>query len=95
MAQYFGILDGSGDVWGVRVPDLPGCHGGGSSAAEALEDAISAAREWAEHRTAKGHALPKASSLDLVVAEAQAGEVLVNVPSKAKAERLNRAGGTT
>jgi predicted RNase H-like HicB family nuclease len=80
MTQYLGILDESGDVWGVRIPDLPGCHGAGGSAAEALDDAISAAREWAEHRAGKGHTLPKASSLDLIVAEVQAGEVIVNVP---------------
>jgi predicted RNase H-like HicB family nuclease len=80
MAQYFGILDGSGDVWGVRVPDLPGCHGGGSTPDKALEDAISAAREWAEHRAAKGHPLPKVSSLDLIVAEVKSGDVIVNIP---------------
>ncbi|TIL61817.1 MAG: DNA-binding protein, partial [Mesorhizobium sp.] len=28
MTRYVGILDGADDVWGVRVPDLPGCHGG-------------------------------------------------------------------
>jgi predicted RNase H-like HicB family nuclease len=58
MAHYVGILDGSGDTWGVRVPDLPGCHGGGDTAEAAITDAISAAREWAEHHNAKGVALP-------------------------------------
>jgi predicted RNase H-like HicB family nuclease len=81
MAQFFGIMDGSGDNWGVRVPDLPGCHGGGSNPGEALADAISAAREWAEHRAGKGFALPSPSSLDrLVREEVQANEVIVNIP---------------
>ena len=29
--HYVGILDGSGDVWGVRVPDVEGCVGGGAT----------------------------------------------------------------
>lgn len=43
---YVGILDGSGDVWGVRIPDVPGCHGGGATPEEAIADAISALRDW-------------------------------------------------
>jgi predicted RNase H-like HicB family nuclease len=81
MAQYFGILDGGGEVWGVRIPDLPGCHGGGETAQAALADAISAAREWAEHRATKGLPLPPASPLEQVLREElQAGEVVVNIP---------------
>ena len=45
--RYIGILDGSGRVWGVRIPDLPGCHGGGETAEAAIEDAVSAMREEA------------------------------------------------
>lgn len=44
MTYYVGILDGSGSVWGVRIPDVPGCHGGGNSAEAAIADAISALR---------------------------------------------------
>ena len=36
VTQYVGILDGSGTVWGVRVPDLPGCHGGGETPEAAI-----------------------------------------------------------
>jgi predicted RNase H-like HicB family nuclease len=81
MAQYFGIMDGSGSTWGVRVPDLPGCYGGGGSPSEALADAISAAREWAEDRAGKGFSLPAPTPLDqLVREEVQANEVIVNIP---------------
>ncbi len=81
MAQYFGILDGGDGVWGVRVPDLAGCHGGGATAAAAVEDAVSAAREWAEHRAAKGLSLPPATPLEGILAGGvDAGEVIVSVP---------------
>ncbi|TIM46849.1 type II toxin-antitoxin system HicB family antitoxin [Mesorhizobium sp.] len=60
MTHYVGILDGADDVWGVGVPDLPGCHGGGASPDEAIADATSAVREWAEARMAKHLPLPDA-----------------------------------
>ena len=39
MTHYVGVLDGSGDVWGVRIPDIPGCVGGGATAEAAIADA--------------------------------------------------------
>ena len=54
MTQYIGILDGSGKVYGVRIPDLPGCYGAGRSPEAALADAMSAARDWLPHRATKG-----------------------------------------
>ncbi|WP_409560222.1 type II toxin-antitoxin system HicB family antitoxin [Hyphomicrobium sp. MC8b] len=48
MAFFVGIVDGKDDVWGVRVPDVRGCHGGGATADEAIQDAISALGEMAE-----------------------------------------------
>jgi len=81
MAQFYGIMDGSGDNWGIRIPDLPGCHGGGDTPAAALADAISAAREWAEHRAGKGFALPSPAPLDRILGgEIQPHEVIVNIP---------------
>ncbi|MER9678254.1 type II toxin-antitoxin system HicB family antitoxin [Mesorhizobium sp. M0184] len=61
MICYFGILDSANDVWGVRVPDLPGCHGGGASPEEAIADATSATREWVEARIAKHLPMPNPS----------------------------------
>jgi predicted RNase H-like HicB family nuclease len=40
MAHFFGIMDCGGKSWGVRVPDLPGCHGAGPTPGKALADAI-------------------------------------------------------
>ena len=58
MTNYVGILDGSGKTWGVRIPDLPGCYGGGASAEAAIDDAASAAREWLAQQLSKGLAQP-------------------------------------
>jgi predicted RNase H-like HicB family nuclease len=45
------------------VPDLPGCHGAGATPEEAIVDATSAVREWAESRAAKNAALPVARTV--------------------------------
>ena len=48
--QYVGILDRSGKSFGVREPDLPGCHGAGPTPEAAIADTMSAAREWLVQR---------------------------------------------
>ncbi|CAH2394534.1 type II toxin-antitoxin system HicB family antitoxin [Mesorhizobium ventifaucium] len=62
MTHYVGILDGADYVWGVRVPDLPGCHGGGASPEEAIAAATSATHEWIEARIAKHLPIPNPST---------------------------------
>lgn len=72
---YYGILDGLGDVWGVRILDLPGCHGGGATAEAAIADAITAAVEWiGDDET------PQPRPILEVIALAEAGCVVVTVP---------------
>ncbi|MDB5534415.1 MAG: DNA-binding protein [Hyphomicrobiales bacterium] len=80
MTHYVGILDGHDDVWGVRVPDLPGVHGGGATAEAAIADAISAAREWAASVAAKGTPIPNPRPLAEVLAEVEADEAPVMIP---------------
>jgi predicted RNase H-like HicB family nuclease len=62
---YVGILDGSDDAWGVRIPDCPGCHGGGTKPDATISDAISALREWAAQMASqyRQHAQRQKSSL--------------------------------
>ena len=95
MVHFVGILDGGGDVWGVRIPDLPGCHGGGATAEAAIADAISAVREWAEHRSAKGAAMSGPTPLGQIVASGElnpaAGETAVMVPLVLDSGRSVRA----
>jgi len=83
--QYVGILDGKGSVWGVRIPDVPGCHGGGSTPEEALADAISALREIAGHLAANDNTVRPARTLQAILNDPEAGfdpanESLVMVP---------------
>ncbi len=86
MSYYIGILDGSGRVWGVRIPDFPGVHGGGATAEEAVDDTITALREVGAIMSAEGRELPKARTLAEVLADkksapsVKAGELAVMIP---------------
>jgi predicted RNase H-like HicB family nuclease len=95
MVHYVGILDGDDDVWGVRIPDLPGCHGGGATAEEAIRDAASAAREWVGHMGAKSVPLPRARTLGQIIVDGEldagAGETAVMVPVLLDQGRMVRA----
>ena len=95
MIHYVGILDSAGEAWGIRVPDLPGCHGGGETAEAAIADAISAVREWAEHRNARGGAVPAPRRLGEIMAAGEldvaAGETAVMIPLLLDSGRAVRA----
>jgi predicted RNase H-like HicB family nuclease len=86
MAQYVGILDGSKDVWGVRIPDAPGCHGGGATPEAAITDTISALREFAALLQTKGTPLAPPRAVQDVMRDKEAGfapnagEAIVMVP---------------
>lgn len=86
MAYYIGILDGKGDVWGVRIPDAPGVHGGGATPEEAISDATSALREVGALLVSEGKDLPKPRSMTDVLADKEAapdvkaGESAVMIP---------------
>ena len=95
MTNYIGILDGSGKVFGVRIPDLPGCYGGGATPEAAIADAMSAAREWIAHRETNGESAPKPSAMaQILIAEtidAAQNEAAVIVPVVLDAGRTVRA----
>ena len=74
MTHYVGVLDGNGDVWGVRIPDIPGCVGGGASAEKAIADASEALRGVAVHKREGGFALPRPSTLAGILASGKIGE---------------------
>jgi predicted RNase H-like HicB family nuclease len=91
--HYIAIVDGQGDVWGARFPDLPGVHGGGNSPKAAVDDAMSAARDWAAHVAAKGQPIPLPRDLGEILAsdEIGAGEATVIVPLLLDGGRTVRA----
>ena len=84
MTHYVGVLDGNNDVWGVRIPDLPGCHGGGSTPERAISDAVSAARDWTDAWTAGGRSLPEPRTVAQILTDGEidtaAGESAVMIP---------------
>lgn len=95
MTHYIGILDGNGDVWGVRIPDCPGAYGGGATTSEAITSAIVGLRVWAEATIKDGDPLPVARTLQEIAADEesapQAGEVAVMIPLLLDAGRTVRA----
>ena len=85
MTQFVGILEGKARTWSIRIPDVPGCHGGGKSPEAALTDAISALREVAHRYASRGIALKRPRSLQDVVRDPESefdasAEVAVMVP---------------
>jgi predicted RNase H-like HicB family nuclease len=97
MTHYIGILDGHDDVWGVRIPDLPGCLGGGSSPEAAIRDAVSAMAEWVQDRQDRDLAVPQARSAgDLmrdpaIRADMLPGDAFVVLPLIVESGRPTRA----
>jgi predicted RNase H-like HicB family nuclease len=93
MVHYVGILDGSGDVWGVRFPDVPGCVGGGASPEEAIADATTALRDVTAYKRSRQFELPKASTVSEVLSSGEIGpgETVVLIPLVLDAGQTVRA----
>jgi predicted RNase H-like HicB family nuclease len=83
VTDYIDVVDESKGVWGVRVPDLPGCYGA-ASAEDAISDAASAAGEWIAHQIGGGQSLPPARTAAAILAsgdmDVAAGEAAVIIP---------------
>ncbi len=90
---YIGILDGSGKVWGVRIPDIDGCVGGGATPEEAIADVTQALRDVLAHLQSNALAFPKASPIaDILRREKLAkGESTVIIPVVLDSGRSVRA----
>ncbi len=93
MTNYVGVLDGSGDIWGVRLPDIAGCVGGGETPEAAIADAAIALREVAAHRRGSDRALPRPSTVQEVLAsgELATNETIVLIPLLLDSGRTVRA----
>jgi HicB_like antitoxin of bacterial toxin-antitoxin system len=85
MTNYVGILEGEGAVRSIRIPDVPGGHGGGDTADHALSDTMSALREVAQCYATRGITLRTPRTIQDVVADpasefSAATEVAVMIP---------------
>lgn len=67
MTLCIDIVDGKDGARGVRIPDFPGCHGGGATPAEAVEDATRALREFAADMMIDGETIPAPRGLDAIL----------------------------
>ena len=74
MTYYVGVLDGGGEVWGVRIPDIPGCVGGGKTPEAAIADAAEALRDVLADKREGGFPTQQPSSLSEIVAAGEIGE---------------------
>ena len=97
MTYYVGILDGDGDVWGVRVPDCPGAFGAGSTPEAAVQNAVTGLAAWAAATLKDGDRLPAARTLADIVSDPddapriEDGEIAVMVPLLLDSGRTVRA----
>ena len=69
MARYLALADGKDGAWGVRIPDFPGCFGGGPTMEKAVNDAIRALREFAADMVTDGEEIPAPRSYKQIEAE--------------------------
>jgi len=74
MTYYVGVLDGGGEVWGVRIPDIPGCVGGGKTPEAAVADAAEALRDVLAHRREGGFPAQRPSTLSEILESGEIGE---------------------
>ena len=93
MQFYVGVLDGSDDVWGVRIADIPGCVGAGATPEEAIADVTRALRDVAEFKAKGNFPLPSPSPLSAVLAsgDVDPGETTVMIPLVLDSGRTVRA----
>lgn len=74
-----------GSVYGVTVPDLPGCVSAGETADEALAEAVEAIALHVEGLEAEGHPAPAARTIEAILADPslddeRSGATLATVP---------------
>lgn len=78
MARYVAIVDGKPGVFGVIVPDLPGCTSGGATVDAALRNAVEAVTLWAEDARAGGEEIPKPRSAERLRADPDVAAALAH-----------------
>jgi len=92
MAAFVGVIDGGGESWRVRFPDLEGCVGAGASPEEAIASPTEALREVMSYRRSGGFNLVKPRTLAEILerSEVDPGESTALVPLLLDAGRVVR-----
>jgi predicted RNase H-like HicB family nuclease len=86
MSRYVALVDGHAGVYGVVVPDLPGCSSGGATVDEAVANAQEAVSLWADAMIDQGGNIPPPRTIEAAVADADImaavaqGAVIVLIP---------------
>ena len=80
-------------MWGLRIPDVPGCYGGGPTPEDAIADAISALAELASDgaKLKAPRSIQRVLSDPAVKLDTVRGDTLVLIPapvSKRKKARV-------
>ncbi len=78
MARYIAIVDGKPGVFGVVIPDLPGCTSGGRTVEAALRNADEAINLWVEDAHADGETIPEPRSVEELRADPDVVAALAN-----------------
>jgi predicted RNase H-like HicB family nuclease len=93
MTYYVGILDGSANTWGVRIPDVSGCVGAGATPEDAIADVTSSLRDVMAYKQSSGVEVPAPSALLTILksGEMADGETTVMIPLALDSGRTVRA----
>jgi predicted RNase H-like HicB family nuclease len=93
VTHFVGVLDGSGDVWGVRIPDIDGCVGAGATPEAAIADVTVSLRDVIAHKRSGGFAVPLPQTLTDILANGEVAddESAVMIPLLLDAGRTVRA----
>lgn len=92
MSRYIALVDGKVGAYGVVFPDLPGCTSAGATTDEALRNAVSAVRLWAEDAVADGETLPRPRNAEELRADPDVAEAIAQGAALAVVPLLLDAG---
>lgn len=87
MANYLALIDRTSGLFGVVIPDCPGCYAAGHTCEEAVTHAAEALDEWLADRLADGFEAPRRRGIDELRADPSLaddlarGAIIVLVPT--------------
>jgi predicted RNase H-like HicB family nuclease len=92
MSRYVVLIDGKKGAYGVTVPDLPGCTAMGRNVEEALANAASAMRDWAEVTEESGGGIKRPRAVESVAADPEVRSALARGAALASVPLIRESG---